>query len=153
MAKKLPYREGAAFAVPLPDGGFALGIVARMAPNGKCLLGYFFGPRQDTPNFDLGSLSADAAVLVGRFGDLHLIDGKWKIVGQVPDWDRSRWPLPLFLWRDPLGFLPDRVVIYDEDDLAKLGKWERRLVIPGGIPEDGLMGAGFVETKLSMLLS
>jgi hypothetical protein len=152
VVKNLPYREGAAFSVPLQDGGFALGIVARMAPKGKVLLGYFFGPRQDTPDFDLRSLSADAALLVGRFGDLHLVDGKWRIVGQLPDWNRSRWPVPPFLWRDPLGFLPDRVVIYDEDDLAKLGKCERRDVIPPGIPEDGLMGAGFVETKLNTVM-
>lgn len=152
MAKKLPYKEGTAFSVPLREGGYGLGVVARMAPKGKLVLGYFFGPRKETPEFDLGGLQASDAVLVGRFGDLHLFDGKWKTLGQVPHWDRARWPLPLFLKRDPLGCIPDRVVIYDEDALDKPGRWEARAVIPHDLIPDGLMGAGFVEIKLGILL-
>ena len=138
--------------MPLPNGGYGLGLVARMAPKGRLLFGYFFGPRSDTLAFDLASIEAADAALVGRFGDLHLYDGKWKTLGQVPDWDRSNWPLPLFLKRDPLGRLPDQVVCYDEDDLSRPGIWERRDSIPQGIPTDGLMGAGYVEIALGKAL-
>jgi len=153
MAKKLPYEEGTAFAVPLRDGGFGVGVVARIAPKGKLLLGYFFGPRSDEPEFDLTTLQAKKAVLVGRFGDLHLFDGRWFTFGQVPHWNRDEWPMPLFLKRDPLGHLPDRVVVYDGDDLGKPGRWEARDIIPRDLREDGLMGAGFVEIKLAQLLN
>jgi len=39
------YDEGSVFLIPLRDGGFARGVVARIAPKRKVLLGYFFGPR------------------------------------------------------------------------------------------------------------
>lgn len=42
------YREGSRFAVPLRQGGYAVGLVARVNPRGV-LLGYFFGPRHDVP--------------------------------------------------------------------------------------------------------
>lgn len=152
MPKKLPYREGTAFSVTLPDGGFALGVVARMAPRGKVLLGYFFGPRQQDETYDLETVDPKRAILVGMFGDLHLFDHKWKVIGEMPAWDRAKWPIPLFRKRDPLGYVPDQVVIYDEDDLAK-SRWERWASIPSGLADDGLMGAGYVEIKLDMLLT
>ena len=39
---KASYREGDWFAVPLRDGGYAAGLIARANPKGV-LLGYFFG--------------------------------------------------------------------------------------------------------------
>jgi hypothetical protein len=48
MARKLPDSEGDGFAVPLRDGGYAIGVVARMDRKGS-VLGYFFGPRYDEP--------------------------------------------------------------------------------------------------------
>jgi hypothetical protein len=45
-SQKINYREGDWFAVPLRDGGYAVGLVARMDNRGG-VLGYFFGPRRD----------------------------------------------------------------------------------------------------------
>ena len=42
---KLPYSEGSVFLVPLRNGGYARGVVARATGEGKGLFGYFFGPR------------------------------------------------------------------------------------------------------------
>lgn len=39
------YREGDWLGVPLREGGYAVGLVARANPDGV-LLGYFFGPRR-----------------------------------------------------------------------------------------------------------
>jgi immunity protein 26 of polymorphic toxin system len=154
VSKQLPYQEGTEFLVPLAGGGFARGVVARMTPKGKrgnLLLGYFFGPRLSAQNSNLPPTNPSDAVMVGRFGDLHLFDGKWQIIGQMPQWVRSQWPIPEFIKRDPLGMLPDQVVVY-ADDLS-LGQWERRAVIPDGLPEDCLMGAGAVEIRLEKLLA
>ena len=48
MARKLPYSEGDVFAVPLPDGGYGVGVVTRMDGKGS-VLGYFLrrAPRRD----------------------------------------------------------------------------------------------------------
>jgi hypothetical protein len=42
--ENIKYREGDWFAVPLRNGGFAVGLVARANPK-AALLGYFFGPK------------------------------------------------------------------------------------------------------------
>ena len=41
-------REGQWFAVPLDDGRFGTGLVARDSKTGV-LLGYFFGPARESP--------------------------------------------------------------------------------------------------------
>lgn len=152
MSKTLPYRESTAFSVPLPSGGSALGVVGRMAPKGKLLLGYFFGPRKLNPEWDLQFIDPAQAVLVGRFGDLYLVEGRWQTIGLMPGWERSEWKIPEFLKRDPLGVIPDSVVVYDDTDISVQSRWETRASIPQGLAEDGLMGAGFVEKKLEKLL-
>ncbi|BCH01507.1 hypothetical protein ACVILI_004727 [Mesorhizobium sp. USDA 4775] len=152
MAKRLPYREGSVFRIPLPDGSFASGVVARMAPRGRILLGYFFGPKMFSADIAASDLLPSEAVLVGRFGDLHLIDGKWEIFGEMGGWNRADWPIPEFIHHDALHILPDTIVRYSDDDIV-LGTRERRPVIPTGLAEDGLMGAEFVEISLSELLA
>jgi hypothetical protein len=38
---KLPYREGDLYALPLRDSGFGIDLVARSAPPGRTLFGFF----------------------------------------------------------------------------------------------------------------
>lgn len=153
-AKRLPYREGSVFLVPLRSGGFGRGVVARSGPRGKLLLGYFFGPKLEAEETSLGGLRPEDAVLRLRFGDLGLFRGEWKVIGQVVPWSRADWPIPEFLWSDPLGVIPDKVVVYtdDEFDRGGLGRQERRETIPPGLQRDSLSGSGAVEIKLSKLL-
>jgi hypothetical protein len=91
----LPYSEGSAFVVPLRSGGYARGVVARAAPKGKVLFGYFFGPilaSQDEATLD--GLRPTDAILRVRFGDLGLVQGDWPTLGFIPGWRRSEWPMP-----------------------------------------------------------
>ena len=152
--KRLPYKEGDWFAVPLRDGGYALGLVARM--NGKgSVLGYFFGPwREQCPTKeDTQGLSSADAILVRLFGDLGLLEGKWPILGRSDLWDRADWPLPAFAriavdksraWR----------VEYSEADINQVVR--EVPVNPNKVshlPEDGLSGSGALEIRLTQLLS
>src|SRR2546427_9568860 len=95
--RRLTYREGMWFAVPLRNGGYAVGIVARKAKRGV-LLGYFFGPRrQAVPVLEeVERLKPNDAILVKVFGDLGLLDGSWPIIGLASSWDRGRWPMAVF---------------------------------------------------------
>ncbi len=43
MAKSLNYSEGDCISIPLREGGYARGVVARMNGSG-IIFGYFFGP-------------------------------------------------------------------------------------------------------------
>ena len=75
----MSYDEGNWFAVPLTQGGYALGLVARTNGRGTAL-GYFFLPVfPDVPDSTatVGLQAADA-ILVRLFGDLALINGEWR---------------------------------------------------------------------------
>jgi hypothetical protein len=150
------YQEGDWFAVPLREGGYAAGIIARAMPHKEgVLLGYFFGPRRDTvPTLDeLSSLSASDAALVERFGDLGILDGTWPLVGHSGEWNRDAWPTPAF---GRLEELTGRAlkIIYDDADPNRFLREER--IEPSelaSLPKDGLSGAGAVERILTRLLS
>jgi hypothetical protein len=48
MMPQANYNEGDWFAVPLREGGFAIGVIARVMPRKEgVVLGYFFGPRRN----------------------------------------------------------------------------------------------------------
>jgi len=147
---KANYQEGDWFAVPLREGGYAVGVVARVNPK-AALLGYFFGPRYDEiPSLnDIRDLRPGDAILVGKFGHLGLRQGKWPNLGRLAEWDRFEWPMPVFVRYEELTGRSFRV-IYDADDPARLLREEQ--IAPGTAeqgPKDGLMGAGFVEKVLT----
>src|SRR4051812_22786689 len=101
---KLNYTEGTWFAVPLDSGGFGVGVVARATKKGPVILVYLFGPKRDTvPSLsEVADLDPSAALKVIRIGDLHLINGKWPIIGRSPEWQRESWPMPMFTRTPPL---------------------------------------------------
>jgi hypothetical protein len=149
---KLPYSEGSVFRVPLRDGGAARGVVARASREGKILLGYFFGPRlapSDAIRTD--DLHPSQAILCVRFGDLGLINGEWTLHGEVPDWNRSEWPMPEFVIIDPTGHKKPVLVHYS--DLNPLrAEAECPIDDDRGLPRNFLFGYGAVEIKLTSLL-
>jgi hypothetical protein len=150
---KLPYSEGSIFLVPLSGGGYARGVVARAAPKGKVLLGYFFGPRlKSKADVKLDDLRAGDAILRIRFGDLGLIHGHWSILEKPPTWNRSEWPMPNFVKRDPLGKIKPKLVQYSDDDPSKKIS-EQTIDSDSGLDTDSLSGYGSVEIKLEKILS
>ena len=150
----LKYPEGTVFAVPLGDGEFACGLVARANTNGV-LAGYFFGPRRaNAPGLgDVAHVRPEDAVLIGRFGHLGLRGGEWPILGTLPGWQRELWSLPPFVRYEELSGRTFLVFYSDLDPHQLL----REIQVPAGPmeqgPKDGLMGAGFVELSLSALLT
>lgn len=151
---KLFSRDGDWFAVPLRDGGFALGVVARAAPSGV-LLGYFFGPRRDEmPTLDdaVGLRTSDA-VLIARFGHLGLTQRTWTTLGSLGEWERKEWPMPAFCRYEELTGRTYRVHYADDDPNDLQGE---ELIPPGTaeqLPKDAMLGAGAVEKVLTRLLS
>ena len=151
--KKLPYSEGSVFLVPLEGGGYARGVVARSAPKGKILLGYFFGPRiEGDSDLHLDSLEAADSVLRLLFGDLGLIKNEWPVIGNIANWDRTEWPMIETIRRDSLGRLKPVLVRYADDDPSKVVA-EVELERDRDLPIAGLAGSGFVEALLSKKLA
>ena len=152
--KSINYSEGDCFVLPLRNGRFARGVVARLNRKG-IVLGYFFGPALPVKSraaLDL-SLRPDNAALVGLFGDLGLLKAEWRIIGRIEPWSRVVWRVPPFLRANEdtgRGFL----VYYNEDtlDCAQEVKIGSANVDTSGFPEDALWGYGAVEIRLTRLL-
>ncbi len=150
---RVKYGEGDWFAVPLREGGYAVGVVARANPK-AALLGYFFGPAcAEIPGLDyVADLKASDAVLVGKFGHLGITQGRWPILGRLDDWDRAAWRMPVLVRYEELTGRSFKV-FYEDDDPNMLVREEQ--VAPGAKeqgPSGGLMGAGYVENVLTGLL-
>ncbi len=147
MARSLPYAAGDVVAVPLRDRGFALGVVARADGKGVAL-GYFFGPRLDSPRTLTGPVEPDPrdAIHVCLFGDRAILRRDWPIVGRVASWTSAHWPLPVFCRNG------DTRVIYDESSLSVLAEERTGPGGCNGLPQDGVAGSGFVEMVLTRLL-
>lgn len=149
----LPYREGTWFAVPLPSGGFASGVVARSTADGQVVLCYFFGPRRRAlPRIaDLESSRPSEAVVVLRVGDLGLINGEWRVIGNSSTWRRDEWPIPNFMRADPLSGRAWRVEYSDTDPNEVV----REVPIARGgaeLQRDSVSGYGAAARRVDALL-
>lgn len=151
--KKVPYKTGDWFAVPLRTGGFAVGIIANANRRAGILFGYFFGPkRRALPRLDeLRALTPKDAVLLAQFGDLGLIKGEWPIVGSV-DAGEQDWPMPPLVRRDAMTGRPQLVTYRVDDPTLEADVRGCRDDECEGLPEDGVYGYGAVETKLTNVL-
>jgi len=155
--KHIQYHEGQWFAVPLRQGGYALGIIVRGSYKTKGGLGYFFGPKYEDVPGDKATWEKHPgeALLIARFGDLGIIRGSWPLIQSTRPFSKEKWPIPKFGTEVPFppgkGFIRDyeqassgeliciRQTLVDADDLQ-------------GFPEDVDMGGGSVEIKLTKLL-
>ena len=149
--RKINYNEGTVFWVPCREGGYARGVVCRLDGKGG-VLGCFFAPLIDDV-VDLPSslhLNVDQAVFWGRFGDLGLINGEWLIIGQIVDWCRDDWPMPLFLNKSDCGLYQS--VYSDRLELISIEKVKDANRLPKLVCDDGAMGYGYVEITLSEIL-
>jgi hypothetical protein len=151
---KVPCQEGALFAVPLRSGKYAVGVVARTSPGGV-MLNYFFGPaRESVPTADqLSHLRPQDALLVGCVGDLHLLQGSWLIIGQLPSWKREEWPMPLFVRRDDI-MKKAWLVQYSDANPNSLPTESRMDYFEAdSCDRNSMWGAGAAEIRLNKLLS
>jgi hypothetical protein len=150
------YDTGQWFAVPLRDGGYALGIIVRGSYRTKGGLGYFFGPKhEELPNSDdISALQPSDAVLITWFGDLGIIRGKWPLIFSNRAFRSEEWPIPLFR-RDATsekGWLVEyhhNATGYDgimRETLHEMKDLE-------GLPREADFGSGAIEIELTKVLA
>ena len=150
---KQPYHEGTWFAVPLNHGGYATGMLARLAPNGRILLAYLYGPKRARPATldELAGLRPSDALKALRMGDMGLANGRWPVIGDDPHWQRELWRVPPFIRRSEPIRHAWRAVYPDADP----SRPEREESIPyetTGLEGDLLYGYGSIELLLTKLL-
>jgi hypothetical protein len=149
----LQYEEGTWFAVPLRNGGYGTGVVARHSPEGVLLI-YLFGPKRKRPAelADVQGLSKSDAIKVVMAGALGLADGSWAIIGRQGSWDREDWPMPQFVRKDEITRTA-WLVTYADDNPNEVASEQRVPFEITGFERDGLNGSGAVELVLTQLLS
>jgi len=150
---KQVYQEGTWFAIPLIDGGYATGLIARLSPGGKALV-YLFGPRlAQFPELDaLARLQPHDALKVLRVGDMALASGRWQVLGHTQDFVHAAWPVPQFLRRIDSLRRAWRVTYADMDP----SRSEREESVPydtEGLEADSLYGYGSTELLMTRLLA
>jgi hypothetical protein len=141
--KNLPYALGDIYYLPVDGKGYAQCVVAAFDGRGS-VLGYFYDS-----NVSSDDLRADDAVLIKRFGDLCILEGRWRKAGCLRPFERSSWPVPKFRRSALLG--GHFVVEFDENLKlrSETNVAELELV---GLPDDGLSGCGHIEKILSRVL-
>jgi hypothetical protein len=152
--RKLPYKEGDWFSVPLRNGGFAVGLIARARRTGKILFGYFWGPKRDQlpKSEELQHLQPQEAVFMCRFGDLGLMNRKWEIIESSQVWQRGNWPMPPFVREDCISGKKKKIYYAEDDPGCEITKesCNQDCLL---LPEDSLYGYGAVEIVLTEILS
>ncbi|CAN97846.1 hypothetical protein sce7677 [Sorangium cellulosum So ce56] len=150
MNRRIPAPNGTVFLVPLRDGGYATGVLARATGEGHAL-GYFFGPRvSKASDVDMAKLVPENALLIGKFGDLELLRKNWPLVDALKDWTPSDWPmLPMARIDEAAG----RAWLSTYDDSFNCVKeTEIDIDTASRYPYDRMMGAGAVEIRLTNLI-
>lgn len=152
MAARKKYPEGTVFSVPLRDGGFARGVVARVNVKLACVFGYFFGPKLPEPILgDLDQLKPNLAIAKLVCGDLGIINGEWELLGPLPGWERDEWGMPDFVRRDPICKRAWRVRYSDIDPTLIVE--EEPVSFDTDLQNNWSWGYGAVELELTDLLS
>jgi hypothetical protein len=148
---KIPSAEGTSFAVPLPTGGYGLGVVARRRKNK--MLAYFSAERcPSTPTLQAAAgLKAPDAVLVALVSVMAISEGKWPVIGHLKDWHREDWPIPDFhRYSDTLETYYR--VHYSGDTLDERPS-EVEMENDGGLPSGGSFGYDAAVAVLEMRLA
>ncbi|WP_193763318.1 Imm26 family immunity protein [Methylorubrum sp. Q1] len=145
--------DGSVFLVPLRNGGFARGVIAGSSRKNNLIVSYFFGPKYETEkNVDILGMSPEKAVISMRSSDIKINNGSWPVIGQLSNWNSDDWPTTKAVRRDPKGFSKPLLVTYDRADPFKI-IGEEILDADLNLPSSGEAGCGFVEIKLTDLLS
>lgn len=155
--KVLPYKEGDLFAIPLGDGCYGLGLIARMGTRGGVVLGYFFGPcRSRLPSTDdTLMLRPIDAVLICQFCNPALVNGEWPIVPRSDKWCREDWPQPAFGHIDVVDKSKAYKREYPYNNPSDLFIKETPVSLEEArrLPQDGLYGHLALQSMLTKLLS
>jgi hypothetical protein len=152
MVKKQKYKEGSWIAVPLNPTGFAIGLVARKSRG--ILIVYFFDKVfSKLPNLSqVENLTPEDAIKVIKVGDMGILNGEWKVIGELPNWNRSIWRIPNFVRREEFSGRIWLATYLNDDPNSIPSEVRATEEEVTGLEKDSLWGHGAAEKHLSKLL-
>jgi Immunity protein 26 len=153
MVKKLKLKEGNVFAIPLVQGGYCIGLVAREYKTIR--LGYFFNKVYSTSTLlDVTTeeeVNKNDIVLIRKFSTNGFKNSEWVLLERGFIFYKEQWPIPVFKMQDPLTE-KYYAVFYDETLVS-----EKRSLISEAeahrLYNHGLSGYKALEKQVSILLS
>lgn len=150
MSHSLDLQEGAVFLVPLPTSGYGVGVLVRTNKKGQAF-GFFFGPCvENAGQVVIENLKPANVMLMCRFGDYGLFNGRWPIIGHIKDWKINRWDLPKFV--RPHDYENLKYLTEYNDRLQAVSEHVVDAQSVSHLPEDAQYGSSIVEKKLGELL-
>lgn len=146
--KKVKLKEGDIFLLPLINGGFSIGLLARVIS--WMSLGYFFKIRySEAPQgIDTDILNKDNVLYIGKFSTRSLYIGEWKIIGTMPNWDRHYWDIPQF----KIEATPVYYIVTLDDSLKEVKREPCTKEAQEGLLEAVTSGYEAIRIKVSKLL-
>ncbi|MBS4063776.1 MAG: hypothetical protein KGZ74_04410 [Chitinophagaceae bacterium] len=100
--KKIKLKEGDFFSIPLTQGGYGIGLVAREYRT--ITLGYFFDIiYQNIPEkINDRDIRNWRIALIGIFSSLGIKNGEWPLLKTDFIFNKEEWPIPIFKTQEPL---------------------------------------------------
>nr|WP_314289629.1 Imm26 family immunity protein [uncultured Capnocytophaga sp.] len=104
--------EGKVIGIALNNNLFLTGLITRQ--NKDILLGYFFKEMyENLPN--ITEWKPSEVCLICLFGALGIKNKSWKIIGDLPSWNRQEWEVPILKQRDPINDSVYYAIVYDDN--------------------------------------
>jgi len=150
-------QEGNLVSVPLADGRFSVGVIARVEkirprkPYGIFI--YFLRPfaRAESVLSDESYLNIENSVLRLKTSALDIYSGLWKTIGRIGPWNRDTWPLP-DLFHNSLGSnIFYRIKLDERDLITQINKI--RMIDRGGPDLNDLYGSLAAQEEVSKQMS
>lgn len=145
-------KEGLIYKIPLIGCGYALGVVARSSTATGTVLSYFFGPRlTDMEIYDrIKNITPETAIAIARHSSFALQRGQWPIIGEMENWERERWTIPLFIRR---SLLDETAFLIEYDDLDGMREVKATRCDPKTeAPTDAVWGSNNTVARLSTIV-
>ena len=98
---------------------------------------------------DVAGLRFQDATILWCFGDYGLYTKRWVVIGSIPDWDASPWPMPKFARHHDNPAM--RYVSEYDDNLGLLSEALVQAKEAQDFPEDAQLGSGVAEKTLDKL--
>ncbi|MDR1141258.1 MAG: immunity 26/phosphotriesterase HocA family protein [Planctomycetaceae bacterium] len=150
---KINYSEGDCFLVPLENGSYVRGVVARFSGDGK-VFSFFFLPKYEHIADAIVDdyLTPVNSLYVGFHSDLGLLDNRWKVFGKISPWIREDWVLPVLGFTDPTLGKWGELRYYDEITLQMCRQERVPIEKVINLPNDGCAGDGYIEGRITHII-
>ena len=137
-------------ALPLQQGGFGIGLIARKYKS--ILLGYFFNCIYPLVPTEILTDKIDIKdfVLIGKFNSGGIENREWPVLKTDLYFNKERWPVPTFMRQDLIT--GKYFAVINDDTLVNERRYSIAKEKADSLYSHVIFGYGALEEKLSRIL-